>query len=134
MTIGKAFIDFLQKKSFGVFGQNLYLYRVPSTLQTDNDIVWVIPSGGNIVGRNRTGELIKAYTFIVYYRHTSAERVDTFMAELENTLNCAGCVELENYELLEIETSTLPADQDVDSENRMVGQMTVRVQIYKRCN
>ena len=133
MTIAKSFIKFLEDKGYGVFGQNIFLYRVPNSLKTQTEVLWVIPSGGNPIQKNKTGEMIKAYQFLVYFRSTKAERIDVGLADLESMLNCSGCVELEGFELVDISTTQFPADQDLDSENRMVGLLQVQLQVYKGC-
>lgn len=134
MTIGRAFVKFLEDKGYGVFGQNIYLFRVPNSFKADDEVLWVIPSGGNITGRNKTGEAIKAYQFLVYFRSVSAEKIDIALSDLEEVLNCSGCVNLEGYELVQVSTTQFPADQDLDAENRMVGLLRVQLEIYKKCN
>ena len=134
MTIARAFVDFLEKQGFGVFGQNSYLYRVPNSVMAESEVFWVIPSGGNIVGRNKTGELIKAYQFLVYYRSASAEKIDKGLSALEEQLNCSQCVNLEGFELVQVNTTQFPVDQDLDAENRMVGMFRVQLEVYKSCN
>lgn len=134
MTIARDFVSLLESKGCGVFGQNIYLFRVPNSFKTENELYWVIPSGGDIVGKNRTGEMIKAYQFLIYYRSTQAERVDTVLSELENMLNCSGCIDLPGYELVGLKTTQFPADEDLNSENFMVGLLRVQLEIYKRCN
>lgn len=134
MTIARAFVDFLEKQGFGVFGQNIYLFRVPNSFKAESEILWIIPSGGSIVGRNRTGEQIKAYQFLVYYRSVSAEKVDIALSALEEQLNCSQCVKLNGFELVQVNTTQFPADQDLDAENRMVGLLRVQLEVYKSCN
>lgn len=134
MTIPRAFVGMLEEKGYGIFGQNIYLYRVPNSRKTETELLWVIPSGGAPVGRNKTGEAIKAYQFLVYFRSNEARRVDNVLSELEETLNCAACVSLKGFELVEISATQFPADQDLDSENRMVGFIRVQLQVYKGCN
>lgn len=133
MTISESFIKLLENKGCGVFGQNIFLYRVPNSLKTPTELFYVIPSGGSIINSSPTGEKIKRYQFLIYFRSNSAERVDKVLNSLEEDLNCAGCVQLENFELMDIQTSMFPADQDADSENRMVGMIQVQVQVYKKC-
>lgn len=134
MTIARAFVDFLEKQGFGVFGQNIYLFRVPNSFKAESEILWIIPSGGSIVGRNRTGEQIKAYQFLVYYRSVSAEKVDIALSALEEQLNCSQCVKLNGFELVQVNTTQFPVDQDLDAENRMVGLLRVQLEVYKSCN
>ncbi len=133
MTISRAFVQFLENQGYGIFGQNIYLYRVPNSFKAETEVLWIIPSGGNIIGRNRTGEQIKAYQFLVYYRSVSAKKIDEALSELEKTLNCSQCVELPGFELVQVNTTQFPVDQDLDSENRMVGLLRVQLEIYKSC-
>lgn len=133
MTISESFIKLLENKGCGIFGQNIFLYRVPNSLKTPTELFYVIPSGGSIISNSPTGDKIKMYQFLIYYRSNSAQKVDKVLSTLEEELNCAGCVQLEGFELINLETSMFPADQDADSENRMVGMIQVQVQVYKNC-
>lgn len=133
MTISKAFVKLLEDKGYGIFGQNIYLYRVPNSKKTETEILWVIPMGGFPSSVNKTGEMVKAYQMTVYFRSNSAQKVDEVMNDLEQTLNCAQCVDLEGFELVSIRATQLPADQDLDSENRMVGTISVQLEVYKSC-
>lgn len=133
MTIAQSFVKFLETKGYGVFGQNIFLYRVPNSLKTETEILWVIPSGGQAVGSNRTGEQIRSYQFLVYYRSNKAEKVGNVMNELAELFSCSSCVELEGFELIDLRVTQFPASQDLDSENRMVGFIQVQAEIYKGC-
>lgn len=134
MTISKSFVDFLEKKGYGVFGQNIFLYRVPNSLKTETELLWVIPSGGQPIRLNQTGEMVKEYSFLIYYRSMSAEKVDKALNDLEQVLNCSSCVSLDGFELVSIRATQFPADQDLDAENRMVGMINCAIQVYKGCN
>ena len=134
MTIVQSFVNFLKNKGYGMPGQNLYLYRVPNSLKTETEVLWIIPSGGTPIRRNKTEEMIKSYQFLIYYRSVSARKVDEVLNDLERVLNCSRCVELEGYELVDIQATQFPTDQDIDSENRMVGMIQVEVQVYVGCN
>lgn len=133
MTISQAFVDLLIEKGYGVFGQNIFLYRVPNSLKTNTNLFWIIPSGGNKLATNKTGEAIKAYQFLIYYRSNSAKDVDTVLSKMEEELNCSSCVKLNGFELVGINVTQFPADQDLDSENRMVGMLSVQLEVYKGC-
>lgn len=133
MTLSQAFVKFLEEKGYGVFGQNIYLYRVPNSKKTETELLYLIPSGGIPISRNKTGELIKNYQILVYFRSNSARKVDEVLNHLEETLNCSQCVNLEGFELVNIEATQFPVDQDLDSENRMVGFIQVQLQVYKGC-
>ena len=133
MTISQAFVRFIEEKGYGVFGQNIFLYRVPNSLKTQTELLWIIPSGGQPVMVNKTGELIKEYQFLVYYRSNSAEKVDLVLSDIEEVLNCSSCVNLQGFELVSMRVTQFPADQDLDSENRMVGSLQATIQVYKSC-
>ena len=133
MTLSQSFVKMLENKGYGTLGQNIYLFRVPNSLKTETEILWLIPTGGTPISRNRTGEMIKSYQILIYYRSNSAKKVDEALTELENFLNCASCVKLEGFELIDIRVTQLPVNQDLDSENRMVGSINVQLQVYKSC-
>lgn len=133
MTLAQSFVKFLQNKGYGIPGQNIYLFRVPNSKKTETEILWLIPMGGFPSSVNKTGEMIKAYQIQIYYRSNSARKVDEVLNDLETTLNCSSCVNLEGFELVSIRATQLPADQDLDSENRMVGTISVQLEVYKRC-
>ena len=133
MTISQSFVKFLEEKGYGIFGQNIYLYRVPNSKKTETEILWLIPTGGYPSAINKTPEMIKAYQFLIYYRSNSAKKVDEVMNDLEQTLNCSSCVNLDGFELVSIRATQLPADQDLDSENRMVGSINCQLEVYKSC-
>lgn len=133
MTISQSFVELLERKGYGVFGQNIFLYRVPNSLKTQTDLFWIIPSGGYKVANNKTGEAVKAYQFVIYYRSNSAKDVDEKLSAMEEELNCSGCVTLEGFELVQLNVTQFTADQDLDAENRMVGMLSVQLEVYKGC-
>lgn len=134
MTLSETFARFIEKQGYGTLGQNIYLFRVPNSLKTETDTLWIIPSGGTPVSRNRTGEVIKSYQLLIYFRSNSAKKVDEVLNDLEALLNCSACVELEGFEVVDIRATQLPIDQDLDSENRMLGSISCQIQVYKSCD
>lgn len=133
MTLIQSFVKFLEDKGYGISGQNIYLYRVPNSKKTETEILWLIPTGGYPSSTNRTGEMIKAYQILIYFRSNTARKVDTVLNDLEETLNCSHCVNLEGFELVSIRATQLPADQDLDAENRMTGSINCQIEVYKSC-
>lgn len=134
MKITDSFIKFLQEQGFGVLGQNIFIYRVPNSLKTPTDLFWIIPSGGYIVQKNRTGESTRAYQFLVYYRSVSSRKVDTVLSTMADVLSCSNCVELEGFNLIDMSVTQFPTEQDLDAENRMVGMIQVQLQVHKSCD
>lgn len=133
MTLLQSFVKFIEEKGYGVSGQNIYLYRVPNSKKTETEVLWLIPTGGYPASTNKTGEMIKTYQILIYFRSNSARKVDEVLNDLEQTLNCAKCVNLEGFELVGIKATQLPADQDLDSENRMTGSINCQIEVYKSC-
>lgn len=134
MTISQSFVQMLEDKGYGMFGQDIFLYRVPNSKKTQTELLWIIPSGGSPVETNKTGELVKAYQFLIYYRSISAKQVDEALSAMEDNLNCLNCVQLDGFELVSIRTTQFAADQDLDSEDRMVGMLQVQLEVYKSCS
>ena len=134
MTITESFVKLLEDKGYGILGQNIFLWRVPNSLKTPTELFYIIPSGGSVIRTSPTGNKIKMYQFLIYFRSNSAKRVDEVLSQVDDELSCAGCVKLEDFELVDITVSGLPADQDADSENRMVGMVQVQLEVYKNCN
>lgn len=134
MTITQSFANFLVSKGYGILGQNIYLYHVPNSKKTETNLLWIIPSGGYPAQVNKTGELIKTYQILVFYRNNSSRKVDEVMNDLEKLLNCGKCVELEGFTLIDIRANQLPADQDLNAENMMVGMINCQLEVYDKCN
>ena len=134
MTLIQSFVKLLENKGYGLLGQNIYLYRVPNSKKTETEVLWLIPTGGFPSSVNKTGEMIKDYQILIYFRSVSARKVDEVLNDLETMLNCSQCVELEGFELVNVRATQLPTDQDIDSENRMVGSISCQLQVYKSCD
>ncbi len=132
MTITESFIDFLETQGIATFGQDLFLRRVPSSLETKDAVYWIIPNGGFPLGRNKTGEMIKQYSFLIYFRSTKAEDVEQKMFALEEMLNCQSCVALTGYEILDVEVNSFSSDGDIDSEDRETSLIQVNIKTYKQ--
>ena len=61
MTLSQSFVKFLEDKGYGIFGQNIYLYRVPNSKKTETEILWLIPTGGFPSQVNKTGEMMSRH-------------------------------------------------------------------------
>lgn len=134
MTITESFIQWLEDEGVATFGQDLYLRRVPDSPKTPSSVYWIIPSGGFVIGKNKTGEMIKQYSYIINYRAVKAKEVEEKLYALEDLLNCQDCIELEGYQVLNVEVSVFPDDGDIDDEDRETGLLQINIQTYKqRC-
>lgn len=133
MTVSQSFVKLLENSGYGKFGQDIFLYRVPNSLKTQTELFYIIPTGGNSVDKLATGESIRLYQFAIYYRSQSAQQVDETLSNLEEFLSCAKCVQLEGFQLMSIDVSQYPTNQDLDVENRAIGLLQVHVTAYKTC-
>jgi len=128
MNITRAFVKFLEDRGFGTFNSDIFIGGVP--LDGPNHAYWVISGGGSNKSKNETGEKQKNYLVSVFLRDMDGEVVYNKLQELEELLNSASCFELEGYEVIEIEATTYPTDQDLDMQERTVGLLQATLTIY----
>jgi len=131
-TITGSFAQFLVDQGIATFGQDLYTSKVPNSLNTTTKLYWLVTSGGSPLIKLRTGEIVKLYTIRIYYRSDSAKDVEKKLFQLEELLNCSRCVELTNFEVVEVDVTQFPSDEDIDSEEREVGMLQVNIKTYKK--
>jgi hypothetical protein len=128
MNIAKSFVGYLESLSFGVSGQNLFIGTVPQN--APDSAMWVVTSGGSAIIKARTGEKVKNYIVNVYYRSKDQELVYDTLQELEEAINSDNCAVLADYETVEMEATSFPADQDLDVEDRTVGLLQITITTY----
>ena len=133
MTIAESFVDYMEELDVGTSGQNIFIGETPPSNYVDDNLWWVIQSGGSKTLKAFTGESIKQYSLLVYNRGRDYGLVSSRLSNLEETLNCPSCVELDGYEVLEMEVVQFPTDQDLDSEDRKVGLLQINIKTYKEC-
>ncbi len=130
-TVSESFIKYLEDQSIATFGTDLYANQVPD--DAPDVCYWVITSGGSTIQTLGTGERVKQYFVSVYYRSNSGRDVEKKLFTLEELLNCSDCVELEGFEILNMQASQYPSDIDLDNEERRLGLLQATVQLYKSC-
>lgn len=129
-TVGGAFVKFLQDKSIGTFGTDLYLGEMP---QDAPDESWlIIVSGGNPDTVTLDGGMIKLYTFNIYRRSLAGKKIEQELFALEETLNCASCVGLEGFETIYSRAVQFAQDIDLDNANRRIGLLQAQVRLFKQ--
>lgn len=133
MNIPEAFATYLETVTGSTLGQDLFIGEAPSSNQVLDSIWWIIASGGAKETRLISGESVKNYRVDVYYRNRDYEQVYNAMQDLEETLNCDGCTQLDGYETMDIEATTFPIDTDLDDEDRKVGLLQATLRIHKEC-
>lgn len=126
------FAEFIEGLVSATLGQDLWIGNVPSSLQTDSSVWWIVSDGGAPLERNQTGERIKNYQYIVYRRGMNYRSVLQDLYNLENAIHAEKCIILsDDYDVIDIEANTLTVDDDLDVEDRKVGMLRVKVNIYK---
>lgn len=134
MTIAKAFSDYLVNAGVcQALGTDLFIGTAPSSNKVVDAIWWIKISGGSKQTKLASGESIKNYLVEVYRRSRDYQQVNDDMESLEELLNCNGCVQLEGFDTLQIEATSFPIDNDLDSEDRKVGLLQATLSVYKSC-
>ena len=129
-TVSESYINFLESQGIASFGTDLFLNQAP--YESENALYWVITSGGNVIQKLKTGEKVKQYFVSTYYRSTIGKDVERNLFKLEELLNDSNCVELDGFELVEIEATQFASDSDLDNEERRVGFVQASIQIYQK--
>lgn len=128
MNIARDFADQLISLGFGTtFGTDVFIGGAP---QEANECWWIVSAGGSPEVRNQTGEVRKNYILNVFYRSTDEESVYNEMQSLEIELNKSNCLQLSNFDTIEIVATLFPTDQDIDSQERTVGTIQVAIKTY----
>lgn len=131
-TVSEAFIKFLEDEGIATFETDIFLNQVPDT--APDTCYWIITSGGSPIQRLQSGEKVKQYFVSVNYRSNKNKNVERKLFELEVLLNSPDCLELEGFEVIRVEATQFPSDQDLDNEERRVGFIQANIQIYKKEN
>lgn len=130
-TVSESFIKFLEDQSIATFGVDLFLSQVPD--DAPDTCYWILTSGGATIQKLKTGEKVKQYFTSINYRSDKAKNIERDLFNLEELLNCAECVQLEGFEVIEIEATQFPSDEDLDNEDRRVGLLQANIKIKKEC-
>lgn len=133
MSLVSAFASYLQGVTGTTLGQTLFIGEAPSSRKVADAIWWIVENGGGIIQKNATGESRKSYQFNVFYRDRDYEAIKDAMYALEEDLNCDNCSQISGYDTIDIEATTFPIDNDLDSEDRKVGLLQVNITTYKEC-
>jgi hypothetical protein len=128
MNIAESFAQYMEDQGFGTLGTDLFIASVPQN--APDSCWWIVLAGGAPDFRNETGEMMKDYTIEVYYRNTSAETVYNRLHAFEVETNKADCVQLTDFDTIDIQSVLFPADQDLDNEDRTIGLLQVQIKTY----
>lgn len=130
MNVTAQFVRLMDTEfSLGTPGQDIFIGGVPK--RAPDRCWWVTSGGGSVEQKLRTGETFKNYVADVYYRSDSDRDVYEKLQAFEEQINSAGCLQLDGYNTIDLEAILFPTDQDLDSEDRTVGLLQVRIRTYK---
>lgn len=133
MTPLDSFIKWLEDTQSLTFGQDLFAGEAPSTNDTTDPITWVVMSGGGDSLAFLTGETHQIFGFDVYHRSASFRKTQEFAYKLVSDVTCSGCVQLENFETIDVTAASTPVDNDRDSEDRKVVLVQITAVLNKTC-
>lgn len=133
MTLAQTFAEYLENLGYGIFEQDIFIGLAPSSNKVPDAIFWIIATGGSITSETTTGERMKQYTVDIFYRDTNYQTVYETLESLEHELNCTGCVELEDIDVVDISATNFMVDEDLDSEDRKVGLLQLTLTVFASC-
>lgn len=131
MNIAEAFATYIDTSTAFTIGQDLFIGQAPSSDKVPDSIMWVEASGGDTERKAHTGERMKSYLVEVRYRNRNYQTVYDTLHDLEEDLNQSECINLSGFETIQVEATTFPIDEDLDSEGRKVGLLAVTITTYK---
>lgn len=132
MNIVQSFATFLQDQGVATLNTDLFIGDAPSSDVAPDELWWLKADSGSAI-RKISGESIKSYQIQTFYRSRNPQEVYDKMFDLEETLNCIGCADIPGFDVLDIQTTSFPADQDLDQEDRMVGLLQASIRVYSTC-
>lgn len=139
MNIVESFAQYMEDSGVATLGHDLFISRAPASNSDDangspipDNLWWLTAGGGAQVTGSQTRKM-HAYTLNIYYRDRQAMSVYDKLQQLADDVTCAGCLELEDHEVIGVELSGLWSDQDLDDESRTVGLLQVTITTYKEC-
>lgn len=133
MTPLDSFIKWLENTQSLTFGQDLFAGEAPSTNDTLDPTTWVVMSGGGNNLTFMTGETYQIFGFDVYHRNTRFKDAQEFAYKLVSDVTCSGCVQLEDFETIDITAASTPVDNDRDSEDHKVVLVQITAILNKTC-
>lgn len=128
MNIARSFATYLEGQSYGTFGEDIFIGGAP--LSAPDSCFWVLSSGGPILVDAFTGEKIKAYTLLVYYRSRQTEDLYEMLQGLEIEINGTPCISLDGFDVLDVTATLFPTDEDIDDEDRTIGLIEVTCTVH----
>lgn len=125
MNITKAFATFLQNDlNLGTLLVNIFVGGFPSNAPFR--AFKIVSGGGSPEVSHITGEKRKNYVITLTMRGDQEDVYNT-LQQLEEDINSSGCTEMSGYDIIYLQATLFPTDDDLDAENRSLGTMTVEI-------
>ena len=132
MNVAKAFATYLQDElSVATIGQDLYIGHAPSSTKAPSTLWWIKAFGGDPITRLSTGETMKQYIVEINYRNRDYETVYEQLQSVEENINSDTCSQITGFDTVDLEATTFPIDNDLDSEDRKIGLLRITLTIFK---
>lgn len=133
MNLVQAVAELIETLTGSTLGQTIFIGQAPSSNKVQDSIWWVVGRGGAVLKTNPTSERTKERIIEIYYRNRDYKAIYDALQTLEEELNCVNCLELEDYDILDVTAQPLFVDEDLDSEDRKVGLLQLNVTLYQVC-
>jgi len=131
VNIAESFGTYLASLTSSTLGQDLFIGQAPSSNKAPDSYWLISTSGGSKTLKAQTSEFVELHQIEVRYKHRDYKTVYNTIQDLLDDLNSNPCTQLSGYDTIEIEATTYPIDDDLDSEDRKVGLLIVSLKIYK---
>ena len=128
MNLPRQIATLLESNGFGTFGIDIFIGG--ADYGTPDKCLWITLAGGANAIEPITGEKLKDYIVTIYARGVGTESVYETIESIEAFFNSKDCIEISGYTLIDISTLSFPVDSDLDSEDRKIGTLEVRVSIH----
>nr|DAF36048.1 MAG TPA: hypothetical protein [Caudoviricetes sp.] len=128
-TFHQIFFDFLE--DILDIKDIFYLYKLPSTKETETKIWWLVPLADSLSQKLVTFEKDYLNTYILNYRSSSSSDVDTQIEKAKHILNNLKCINLDGYKVIKIDCTSSSANDDLDTENAKRGSLTINIRLIK---
>ena len=128
-TFHQIFFDFLE--DILDIKDIFYLYKLPSTKETETKIWWLVPLADSLSQKLVTFEKDYLNTYILNYRSSSSSEVDQQIEKAKHILNNLKCINLDGYKVIKIDCASSSANDDLDTENAKRGSLAINIRLIK---
>lgn len=133
MNIVESLANYLDDAGVATFGQDMFISRAPASNSYEaasgttipQNIWWLNAAGGTPNG------VFDIFNVDIHYRDRDAQAVYDKLQDLQYRLTKQGLVQLEDFDVTQIQAAAPITDQDIDNEDRTVGLLQITITTYK---